>query len=1802
VDSGASGGITDSGTGMLTIAGITTLAAGASDVILDHSANDFGGSVAIANTANTTIHDVNNLSMGNVSASGDVTLTAMGDILFTGITAVGGNLAADTGAVGGITAIEMVTIAGSTTLNAGTSDIRLANSDSDFGGMVTIISAADATIRDLNDLTLGNVSATGDVSLTAAGKVQFTETIAIGDSLYVDTQASGGTSGAISDTGAGILVVAGRTILDAGASDITLDNAANDFVNTVTIISAANVTLHDATDLILDNMWTAGDVRLTAGSDVRFTGPATIAGNLFLDAGVSGAGGAITDIGAGMLTVSGLTTLGAGTGDVILDNAANDFVDAVTIIRAANISIHDANQLSLGDVSASGDVYLATVGNVQFTRPAMIDGNLSVDTGTGGGTGGAITDIGAGVLAVAGATTLHAGVADITLDNPANDFGGVVTIPSAANATLHDANNLALGNVTTSGNVTLHAEGAIHSDMPAMITADALTGTAGGSIALLTAVNTFTAASTGSGTISVAETDTISLVDVQTADGSITVTAGDTITAMLVRSQADSDANDISLTTSPSGDIEVSQVDAGGQGDVILDAAEVIAADISSMITADELTVAAGGSITLITTVDTLTAAATGVGSISVTETDAVSLVDVQAANGSITVQAGGTITAVLVRSQTDSDANDISLAAFPSGDIEVGQIDAGVQGDVILNAADEITDIATMITANELWVTAGGSITLITTVDVLTATASGAGDITVNETDEITLADVTAADGSITVTAGGNLTALHMTSFTDTEDNNINLTTTAGDVLIGYIEVGRSHSGFRIESARDIREIDAADPDVDVSGSHALMIAAGEFGSSTHPELNLEIDISLLGASGGDVIYDLIGDVAMIVFASGTVDITATGTLTAVHMASGAGDISLESSADIILGYVDAGADTGVVHLTAAGSILEMDPDDPDIDLVTSAAYLSAGVSIGGSDANRVPETEIDTLIAEVTGSTLSLNEATDIDLVSISAPDGEITIKAGGDILISGPVSTGQTAGRVRFETDDQLYMTGNDPVTTYLLDVSAQAGIFLHTQAAMIDALVENAGKIEIHEADAVVLRKVTNASGPIHVISGGTMTATHVECLADERGNNVGLMTTSGDIRVDYVGVGTKHNQISLSSAEDILEVYPKDPEIDLRGAVGLLYAEGKIDRGLDRSFKRIHKWSKKTAFYQFDRGRALHLHGVKGDLELFIDLDNWVCVSATGDINVVHLNSNGHDIALRSTSGGISVAHLETGPGTDDIELKAKGDIHLAGELYSGGVGQITAGDDIEIYADGDVAIFGSISAGGYSKVPKSKWWWHKPRPDVTIDSESEIFIHGEISSQDDVEIWADDGILITGVITAHDEIEIGTCGDLTISAAITAGSDLELYAGHALTTTHSAATLTAGADVEIETRYGDIELLGAVQSGSGRSCSPDVQIDSGGALGIHAPITALDDVEIWADDGILITRAITANDEIEIGTCGDLTISAAIAAGSDLKLWASKAMAVGGIAEAGNDISIHAKRAVSISAPIAAGDDIKISSRYGDVLLDGTLTAGSHVTINANGDLDITAAITAGDDLDLYAGGSLTTTNGLATLTAGGDVDIETRHGNITVHGSITAGNGTAAALQSKSCRWYSQTPDVWIDSGAGLFIHGDISAEDDIEIQADEEIIVTASISAGDELEIETSGAMSITGSAEVKAGDDIDLYCKSNLIISGLVASSDDIRFTSFRNVLMDGTVQAADDIYGYARRDITVSGLVAAKDRICLKAQDDMHITAAGVISGLDGNPAKRIYLYARDQMIIEGKLFADRIIIR
>ncbi|WP_075186902.1 filamentous hemagglutinin N-terminal domain-containing protein [Teredinibacter haidensis] len=185
----------------------------------------------------------------------------------------------------------------------------------------------------------------------------------------------------------------------------------------------------------------------TTGGDISLdmTGDVTL-GNIVTEGGYGGgdlnvtSNGLISDASGAGLTINGTTTLNADQNDdgtaanIVLNNSGNDFVGAVSITHAQDVTLNDTNGIVLGN--------------------SEIDGDLIV-TATG------ITDSGA--FTVAGLSGFTAGSGIIELDEN-HDFQNAVTVISASQLTLNDnVDGLALGDISITGSAanTITSVGAI---------------------------------------------------------------------------------------------------------------------------------------------------------------------------------------------------------------------------------------------------------------------------------------------------------------------------------------------------------------------------------------------------------------------------------------------------------------------------------------------------------------------------------------------------------------------------------------------------------------------------------------------------------------------------------------------------------------------------------------------------------------------------------------------------------------------------------------------------------------------------------------------------------------------------------------------------------------------------------------------------------------------------------------------------------------------------------------------------------------------------------------------------------------------------------------------------------------------------------------------------------------------------------------------------------------------------------------------------------------------------------------------
>ena len=240
----------------------------------------------------------------------------------------------------------------------------------------------------------------------------------------------------------------------------------------------------------------------------------------------------------------------------------------------------------------------------------------------------------------------------------------------------------------------------------------------------------------------------------------------------------------------------------------------------------------------------------------------------------------------------------------------------------------------------------------------------------------------------------------------------------------------------------------------------------------------------------------------------------------------SAGNDVTLATSAGgIQLVSVSVG-EQGDISVTSAGGITE----DGDAATVVSGGGLSLS-SAGGIDV----DTAVVSISAVTTGSgEVVIEESDGVELKSVVASDGSISVSAGGDMVATKVESTTNSAGNevtlatsaggiqlvsvsvgelgdVSVSSAAQIEGDGSGAVeiTGGGLSLISAGGIDVDTAVVSISATATGSGVIVIEESDGLELKRVVASDGPISVSAGGAMVATRVESTTNSAGNDVTL---------------------------------------------------------------------------------------------------------------------------------------------------------------------------------------------------------------------------------------------------------------------------------------------------------------------------------------------------------------------------------------------------------------------------------------------------------------------------------------------------------------------------------------------------------------------------------------------------------------------------------------------------------------------------------------------------------------------
>ncbi|WP_320423772.1 autotransporter-associated beta strand repeat-containing protein [Roseateles agri] len=369
---------------------------------LNADGNSFTGSSITLDQANV----LNGKTIA-LNTAGDATLA--GDHILLSASTIGGAL--NLQAAGSIAQGGTLTIGGLSTLSsAGTAaTVVLTDTANQYGSGVQLSGTTpfqSATLSGTGTLTVGGnavlLNLSGDGPLVLTGGSYTTLNLASGRGISQ--------LGAISVSGDLTLTATGSAPLDAN-----LGTADND-LNTARLAAGGpgfgSVSLRDV-DTRADGLVVSGDA---AQLSLVALGGVTLAGGHYGTLGVETDGGNIGQSGA--LQVDGLSTLNAGSGDIVLDTVANDFA-TIALPAAAHVTLVDANDMTLTEAHVSDTLSVSLPGTAQFsgdfTGTALLvkqgSGVLIVGTGLGN-LGG--TDLQSGTLVLSGASA-HLGPGTLTL-------------------------------------------------------------------------------------------------------------------------------------------------------------------------------------------------------------------------------------------------------------------------------------------------------------------------------------------------------------------------------------------------------------------------------------------------------------------------------------------------------------------------------------------------------------------------------------------------------------------------------------------------------------------------------------------------------------------------------------------------------------------------------------------------------------------------------------------------------------------------------------------------------------------------------------------------------------------------------------------------------------------------------------------------------------------------------------------------------------------------------------------------------------------------------------------------------------------------------------------------------------------------------------------------------------------------------------------------------------------------------------------------------------------------------------------
>ncbi len=1638
-------------TGVLSVVGTTTLAAGAlNDIILD-SANNFGGSVTVTTANNVTLVDAFSLDLGASTISGTLGVTAPGGLTQSGVLAV----------------------TGVATINTGANDTTLANAANTFSTVA--VTGRNVSLRDADAIDLGASTVTGTLTVQ-----------------------SGGAAATDDITDSGALVVTGAATFIAVLGDVVLD-AANDF-STLSVTSSNTTTVNDIGAINLGGVTTTTTFALTTAGAITQTGALAIGttstfaagatNNITLDMATNVFGGSVgitsgldvTLVDSGALDLSASTVssdLSVTAAGAITDSGALTVGGQATFDAGPNaITLGDAEADNFGALSVTGGIVTVTEASAMILTTASAVALTVTAAGT-------ITDTGfvvaTGVLT---ATSTVAG-SSVVLDSSVNTAGTVnlATAGGGAAATFVDQNGFTVGTVTAVGGlVTLTAlGGAILSDGAGIdVTSTSLivsgsTGVGILGLPLTTAVTNLEGAG-GSGSFFLANTGAMTIGGLSTMEGVSAAGAIDVSTSspLTVNEVVETDG-DVTLTAGAAVDLDDCLDDltlnASVSGhNVTLQAADEII--VNDSVTADEDLAFNFGDAARIN--DLITAGGT------VTFTSPDGFVDDPTCPNGIFFGPGGVLfaddIAIVVAGDIElgtlKAVNTISVTSI-GGSILLGNGpgDAGADVEAILIAGTSVTlradnDIAFRLGA----VPEGTAIRAGTLVDMI-AGIDGTGSIT--DTNAVTL-DLVARDVNAD-SAGG-------TTFDGQFERVLDSTNTAGAVDISNASADLVVVTVSTDAGSAVT-LSTPGSILDGNAAGTTNVTAGSLSATAGSGIDLDTAITTLTLAS--------------VTGVGGIDLSDAGTLAVTAATTANGDLTITSTDDMTVSAVTAGGSGAVATLNAVGAASEVLDGNAGATNVTAGGLVAlSGAGVGTGDA-----LETNVRFFEGTGGTggIALANAGALTLGGIGAVAG-ITATGAITITTASPLTVDintTTAGTLTLTAGE----TGDGGV--FADDLTVNAGVTVRSTGADV---VLNAGDDVVLGGSVVALTTVTIRAGSGDLDAGGSV--------ADANGGLVNVSAATLDVTAIGNDAATAIDLDTTVTTVLNAAVTPGTGGIDIQDTAGGLTVTAASTVDGDVRIEAVGGDLTASSVTAGGLGAdATVVTTGTGNINVGIVVADGDVVTLDSAGNVTDTDGAGNDVtadalvALTETGFGTLADPIETTVNFVEGEGGTGGFFQTnTGDLTIGTIGAVdgvVATTDISISTVGA----GVLALNVFETVASST-------ASVTLDAgetadglvfADDLTVTALVQAATTIALRAGDDLSMGGTVIAGTTATlVAGDGDLDVGGSIVdANGAAENVQATTLTATAVGANPVGGFGISLDTRITTLAAatvgvgVGGLQTGGVRlddvdggmavtlasaengnvllsATGGDLTIASdpgGGAAGVFATTTAGNDVVLSTFSNVtgvgnISLGTVSAADLVELNSVGnvnDTQVAGETATTGTVNVTATNllARAVAGFGTAANPIETLVVTAAGrvdtggyFQTDLAGGLTVGTVTSFGGEVVSGvldtnllngaaaaTIRANSPLTIAANvimsGDVTLTAgevanapaciddllvspgvtvestlgnvSLLAGDDVIISAG-AFVTAFGTATITAGfGDLDA---CGTVTNDGTVTSGSG----------------------------------------------------------------------------------------------------------------------------------------------------------------------------------------------